>query len=93
MHSMESRLPGTRLPQPLSRTVSANGFVVPASASTSDDDIPLAELIQSLRRAEMEVSAEDGNLLTSSPMTVQDIAKEVLDNKAAKDPEDDIPDD
>ena len=47
----------------------------------------------------MEVSAEDeavyntvnDNLLTSLPMTVQDIAKEVLDNKAAKDLEDDIP--
>ena len=73
------------------------GFVVPASVSTPgddddpDDDIPLAELIQSLWGAGMEVFAEDealyetvdDNLLTSAPMTVQDIAKEVLDNKAA----------
>ena len=81
------------------------GFVVTASASTPEDDdtddgIPLAELIQSLRQAGMDISAEDealyktvnDNLLTSAPMTVQDIAKEVLNTKAAKDPEDNIPD-
>ena len=34
----------------------------------------------------------DDKLLTAVPMKVQDIAKEVLDNKAAKGPEDDIPD-
>ena len=80
------------------------GFVAPASASASapedyddpDDDIPLAQLIKSLWCAGMEVCSEDGivddNLLTAVPMTVQDIAKEALDNKAAKDPENDIPD-
>ena len=34
----------------------------------------------------------DDNLLTSALMTVQDIAKEVLGNKAAKAVENDIPD-
>ena len=57
---------------------------------------PFAKLIESLPSAGMEVSAEDeavyntvdDNLLAAVPMTVQDIAKEVL----GKDPEDDIPD-
>ena len=80
-------------------------FVAPASASVSehdddpDDDISLAQLIESLLHASMEVSAEDVavyntvdyNLLITVPMTIEDINKEVLDNKAAKDPEDEIP--
>ena len=48
----------------------------------------------------MEVSAEDkavyntmdDNLLTTVPMTMQYIAKEVLENKASKNLEDDITD-
>ena len=70
----------------------------PEDYDDPDDDIPFVQLIERLRHAGIEVSSEDeavyntvdNNLLTAVPMTVQDIAKEVLDDKAAKDMEDDI---
>ena len=57
-------------------------------------------MIKSLWHAGIEVSAEDkavyntmdDNLLTTVPMTMQYIAKEVLENKASKNLEDDITD-
>ena len=97
---MESRPHRVRSSKPPSRHFSHCGFVAPTSVSTQeDDDIPLAQLIQSLWHAGMEVSAKDeavyetvdDNLLTYAPMTEQDITKGVLDKKTAKDPADDIP--
>ena len=56
------RPPGTRSPRPPSRPISVTGFVASAYATEDDDDpgdIPLAQLIQSLRHAGMKVSTKD----------------------------------
>lgn len=57
----------------------------PEEEEDPEDDIPLAQLAQNLRRAGMAVTDEemaayqtvDDQLLTSTPLTVQDIAREV----------------
>ena len=87
---------GARSPQPQSAPISATVAVwpLPLPLGMMITLMMTSPLPESLWHPGMEITTEneavyntvDDNFLTTVPMTVQDIIKEALDNKAAKNP-------